>query len=120
MHAAVAKSFATPDTLRTPPLAEVATVELNGHTVAQLTFAPGWRWAESIKPVAGTDTCQVRHLGVLLSGTLHVVAADGTHAEVGPGSAYAIEPGHDAWVVGDVPVVALEFDSSAASSFATS
>jgi hypothetical protein len=51
-------------------------------------------------------------------GVLHVVAADGGHAEVGPGTAYAIEPGHDAWVVGDEPVVAFEFDPAAAANFA--
>ncbi|HKT03173.1 MAG TPA: cupin domain-containing protein [Rugosimonospora sp.] len=111
MPAAASKSFATPDDLRTPPKATVAVVDLNGSAVARLTFEPGWRWSESMKPVAGTDTCQARHLGALASGTLHVLAADGTHMEVGPGSAYTIEPGHDAWVVGDEPVVAYEFVS---------
>ncbi len=118
MAAALSKSFDTPDTLRTPPKATIATVDLGGPAAARLTFEPGWRWSESIGPIAGTGTCQVRHLGVLLSGTLHVAAADGTHVEVGAGSAYTIEPGHDAWVVGDEPVVALEFDTSAVTAFA--
>src|SRR4051794_34283542 len=107
-----------PDELRTPPKGTVAVVELNGVKVARLTLEPGWRWSESVKPIAGTDTCQVRHLGVLVSGAMHVMAADGSESEVGPGAAYAIEPGHDAWVVGDEPVVAFEFDTTTAATFA--
>jgi hypothetical protein len=119
MTAAMAKSFDNPDELRTPPQASVAVVDLNGSKVARLTLSPGWRWSEAIRPIVGTETCQVRHLGVLMSGTMHVVAADGNQHDVGPGSAYIIEPGHDAWVVGDDPVVAFEFDSLAATNYAT-
>jgi len=98
----------------------VAIVDLNGNKVARLTLQPGWRWSESVKPVAGTETCQVHHLGVLISGRMHVLGADGVEAEIGPGTAYTIDPGHDSWVVGDEPVVAFEFDSTAAATFAAS
>jgi hypothetical protein len=118
MPAAVSKSFDAPDELRTPPMGSVAVVDLGGTKVARLTLEPGWRWSESVKPLAGTETCQVRHLGVMVSGTMHVVGADGSEAEIGPGTAYVIEPGHDAWVVGDVPTVAFEFDGPAAANFA--
>ena len=87
MTAAMAKSFDNPDELRTPPQASVAVVDLNGSKVARLTLSPGWRWSEAIRPIVGTETCQVRHLGVLMSGTMHVVAADGNQHDVGPGSA---------------------------------
>ena len=107
MSAAMAKAFDTPDELRTPPHASVAVVDLNGAKVARLTLEPGWRWSESIRPIVGTETCQVRHVGVLVSGTMHVVAADGAEHEISPGAAYIIEPGHDAWVVGDDPVVVV-------------
>ena len=63
--------------------------------------------------------CQVHHLGVLVSGRMHVVAADGSEAEISPGACYVIEPGHDAWVVGDEPLVAYEFDTRAAATYAT-
>lgn len=89
-------------------------VRLSGGSAARFTFQPGWRWSECIKPVINTDSCQNRHFGALLSGTLHVAHTDGTEAEVGAGDAYTIEPGHDAWVVGDEPVVALEFQSAEA------
>ena len=120
MSGAMAKAFDAPDELRTPPHASVAVVDLNGAKVARLTLEPGWRWSESIRPIAGTETCQVHHLGVLASGTMHVVAADGTEHDVEAGTAYIIEPGHDAWVVGDSPVIAYEFDGVAAATFAKS
>jgi hypothetical protein len=116
----VQKSFESPEELRTPPKASVAVVDLDGAKVARLVFEPGWRWSESVKPIVGTDSCQVRHLGVLVSGTLHVVGADGVGRDIGAGSVYVIPPGHDSWVVGDETVVAFEFDGSAATSFATS
>ncbi|HEY3073111.1 MAG TPA: cupin domain-containing protein [Candidatus Limnocylindrales bacterium] len=106
------KSFDTPDETRTPPNTRVEVVRLGAHTAARFTFQPGWRWSESIKPVAKTDSCQARHVGAIVSGRLHVVHTDGSEGDAGPGDAYVIEPGHDAWVVGDEPVVAFEFESA--------
>ena len=74
---------------------------MGGTTAARLTLEPGWKWSECIKPIVGTESCQVRHVGVVQSGTMHVDHKDGTEGEIGPGEAYVIEPGHDAWVVGD-------------------
>ena len=54
-----------------------------------------------------------------MAGRLHVVQEDGSEAEIGPGDAYAIEPGHDAWVVGTEPYVGLEFESKTAETYAT-
>src|SRR5687768_6731181 len=106
------RSFDSPDEVRTPPNTEVAVVRLGAQTAARLTFQPGWRWSESIKPTARTDSCQARHVGAIVSGRLHVVHTDGSEGDAGPGDAYVIEPGHDAWVVGDEPVVAFEFESA--------
>jgi hypothetical protein len=66
----------------------------------------------------GTDSCQAHHIGVIVSGTLHVVHDDGSEGDAQTGDAYIIEPGHDAWVVGNEPVVAFEFDSSTAQTYA--
>ena len=113
------KSLSTPDETRTPDKTAMDVVRLaDGTTAARLTFQPGWRWSECIKPVAGTDSCQVRHVGFVQSGRLHVSHEDGTEVEVESGRPYVIEPGHDAWVVGDQPFVAFEFDSSAAEGYA--
>jgi hypothetical protein len=118
MPSTISKNFESPDELRTPPRTQVAVVDLAGSKVARLTLQPGWRWSEVIKPIVGGETCQARHVGVLISGTMHAVGADGVDAEFGPGTAYIIEPGHDAWVVGDSPVVAYEFESPTAATFA--
>ena len=50
-------------------------------------------------------------LGYLLSGTLHVATEDGGDAEIRPGEAYEIQPGHDGWVVGEESVMAVEFSA---------
>jgi len=112
------KSFETPDETRTPDKTKVDVVDLAGVKAARVAFQPGWRWSECIKPVAGTDSCQVHHVGVVVSGTIHIVHDDGTEGDASAGDAYIIEPGHDAWVVGDEPVVGFEFDSSAAQTYA--
>lgn len=112
------KSFAEPDEQRRPDKTSVDVVKLPGASVARMTFQPGWRWSECIRPVVGGDTCQVRHVGTLLSGEMEVIHDDGTKARLAAGSAYVIEPGHDAWVVGEEPVVGLEFESAAAETYA--
>ena len=85
-----------------------------------MTLQPGWRWSECIKPVVGGDSGQLHHVGYLQSGRMHVTHDDGSESEIEAGKAYVIEPGHDAWVVGDEPVVAFEFESKAAEEYARS
>jgi mannose-6-phosphate isomerase-like protein (cupin superfamily) len=111
-------NFDSPDETRTPDKTRVDVVKMGETTAARITFEPGWRWSECIKPVAKTDTCQARHVGLVVSGRLHVTHDDGTEGEVGPGEAYVVEPGHDAWVVGDDRFVAYEFESRAAAEYA--
>ena len=112
------KSFDSPDEQRSPDKTQLDVVDLGNVKAARLTAQPGWRWSECIKPVGGGESCQVHHVGVVVSGTMHIVHDDGTEGDLGPGDAYVIEPGHDAWVVGDQPLVGFEFDSSAAQTFA--
>ena len=113
--------FESPDEVRTPDKTTVGIVRMGDTaTAARMTLAPGWRWSECIKPIAKTDSCQVRHVGLVQSGTLHIAHIDGTQADVTPGQSYVIEPGHDAWVVGDEPFVAYEFETKAAEEYARS
>ena len=112
------KSFDAPDETRTPDKTKVEVVHLGGLSAGRATFQPGWKWSECIKPVVGTDSCQARHVGTVASGRLHVVHEDGSEGDAGPGDVYVIEPGHDAWVIGDEPVVAYEFESKTASDYA--
>ena len=118
MAGMVTKSFESPDERRTPDKTTMDVVDLDGVKAARVTFQPGWKWSECIKPMVGTDTCQANHVGVVLAGTIHVVHDDGGEADVSAGSAYVIHPGHDAWVVGDETFVGYEFDSSTAASYA--
>ena len=110
--------FDSPDETRTPEKTRVDVVRMGDATAARFTFEPGWKWSDCVKPVAGTDSCQARHVGVVQSGKLHVVHEDGSEADFGPGDAYLIEPGHDAWVVGDESFVGFEFESRAAEEYA--
>jgi hypothetical protein len=86
-----------PDESRTPDKTEVNVVRVGGNEVGRFTFQPGWRWSECVKPVAGTDSCEMSHLGYVVSGKIHVVHDDGTTVDVG---------------AGDEPFVGIEFKSA--------
>jgi mannose-6-phosphate isomerase-like protein (cupin superfamily) len=111
-------SFDSPDETRSPDKTTVEIVRMGGTSASRMRLEPGWRWSECIKPIAGGESCQLHHVGVIQSGTMHVVHDDGTEQEIRPGHAYVIEPGHDAWVVGDEPLVGFEFDSRTAEEYA--
>ena len=113
MVALESKSFDDTDDVR--PFAgkgEARVVTLAGSTVSRAHFEPGWRWSENVKPIAGTDSCQSPHFGYVLSGRMHVVMDDGTEADAGPNEIVRIEPGHDAWVVGEEPCEMVDFGIS--------
>jgi len=112
------RDFSAPDETRAPDKTKVDIVHMGGTSAARMALEPGWRWSECIKPVAGTDSCQVHHIGVLLSGTMHIEHNDGSAQDIQAGQAYVIEPGHDAWVVGDESVVGYEFDPGAVKEYA--
>ncbi len=113
-----ALDFDSPDETRTPDKTRVDVVHHGASTVGRFAFEPGWRWSECVKPVAGTESCQARHVGIVQSGTLRVSHEDGTELDLGPGQAYVIEPGHDAWVIGDAGFVAFEFEPRAVETYA--
>jgi hypothetical protein len=104
------KNFAMPDERRPfegRGYADV--VNVAGRVVGRGVFEPGWRWSTNVKPIAGTDSCQVSHLGYVISGRMKLYSDDGTVSEIGPGDVYAIRPGHDAETIGDEPCIALDF-----------
>lgn len=79
----------------------------------QGTFEPGWRWSNDVKPIAGTDSCQTRHLGYVISGKMHITCDDGTEIDIAPGDAFDLPPGHDAFTVGDEPCVMIDIAPAA-------
>lgn len=102
------KSLGAPDETRTFEKGQIQLVTLGGLTFGRATFQPGWKWSTSVKPIAKTASCQARHLHYQVSGRLHVVMDDGGEMEFGAGDVAQIPPGHDAWVVGQEPVVAVD------------
>jgi class 3 adenylate cyclase/quercetin dioxygenase-like cupin family protein len=103
------KRFDRPDEVRVVDKARVELVELGELAVGRAIFEPGWRWSEHVKPIVGTVSCQVHHIGYVMSGHLHVEMTDGASLEVVGGDAFEIPPGHDAWVIGDEPWVSVDW-----------
>ena len=108
----------SPDETRTFDHGEMKIAGVGDFKVARLMYQPGWKWSEVIKPLVDTDSCQLEHNGVLLSGRMKVVADDGSEMDIEPGDTYVIPPGHNAWVVGDEPVSGIEFSREAVDRFA--
>ena len=84
-----------------------------GLTLLKGTFEPGWRWSTDVAPLAGTTSCQVRHLGYVISGSMTVQMDDGTTSTIAAGDLFDLAPGHDAWVVGDEPCVMVDTSAEA-------
>jgi hypothetical protein len=103
------KTFSKADETRTFPKGKVDLLNIGGGVVGKLTLEPGWRWSEHVKPIAGTEWCEAPHFQYQASGTLHVVMADGMEFDSRPGDVAAVPSGHDAWVVGNEPVVLIDW-----------
>ena len=93
----------------TPNNAKVEMVNVGGQRVMKISAQPGWKWSKDVKPMVGTESCQAEHVGVIVQGSITCRQGDGSEMTYNAGSAYSIEPGHDAWVNGDTDAVAYEF-----------
>ena len=102
------KTLDRPEEKREFPKGQLELVTIGGVTFGRATFQPGWKWSESVKPIAKTDSCLAPHTQYHISGRLHVKMDDGTEMEYGPGDVGVIPPGHDAWVVGSEPAVMID------------
>jgi len=101
------RNFAEPDESLTFAKGSAATVRVGDLVVGRLVQEPGWRWSEHVRPIAGTASCEFRHIGVGISGATLVLMDDGTRFEVRAGDVFDIPPGHDVWVIGDEPAVSI-------------
>jgi hypothetical protein len=103
-----AKSLDSPDATRVfLDGSERVEVRLGAVAIGRGIYRPGWRWSQHVRPIAGQDSAA--HTGYVIAGRMLVRARNGSEVEVGPGGAFVAAPGHDAWVVGDDPCVALDF-----------
>ncbi len=109
MASAEYKAFTRPDEVREFEKGKLELLNIGGGVVGRLVLQPGWQWSKHVKPVAKTDWCLAPHFQYQLSGKLQVKMSDGKELELGPGDVSALPQGHDAWVVGDEPVVLIDW-----------
>ena len=117
MQEAEHRAFAQPDEVREFPHGRAEIVKIGNGEVGRYTFEPGWRWSNDVKPTAKTPSCEAPHFQFHVSGQLAILMDDGTEILAGPGEGTSLPSGHDAWVVGDSPVVTVDW--SGASNYAT-
>jgi hypothetical protein len=106
------KAFKSPDEVRAFEKGKLELLNIGGGVVGKLTLEPGWRWSKHVKPIAKTDWCEAPHFQYHASGRIHIVMSDGTEFEAGPGDVTALPSGHDAWVVGNEPVVLIDWSGA--------
>jgi len=104
-----AKSMNRPDEVRSFDKGKVELVKIGGATVGRAIFQPGWKWSESVKPLAQTQSCEAPHFQYHVSGTLRVKMDDGTEVDLKAGDVSLLPKGQDAWVVGNEPAVVVDF-----------
>ena len=105
----VGKNFGTPDETKRPfEKGKIEIITVSGLKFSRETLEPGWKWSAHVKPVVGGESCQKSHVKIFLSGRQHIRMDDGTEMEFGPGDVAVMQPGHDAWVVGNEPNVLIE------------
>ena len=109
MNTMEVKSLNKPEEVRTFDEGKVELVKANGAMIGRAVFQPGWKWSESVKPIAKTKSCEAPHFQYHVSGTLHVKMDDGTEMDLKAGDVAYLPSGHDAWVVGNEPAVVVDF-----------
>jgi hypothetical protein len=103
------KSLNAPDEVRNCEKGKVDLVKIGAATVGRAVLHPGWKWSTSVKPMAKTKSCEAPHFQYHVSGVLHIVMDDGTERDCKAGDVSLLPSGHDAWVVGNEPVVVVDF-----------
>jgi hypothetical protein len=103
------RSFEKPDETREFPNGRAEIVNTADGEIGRLVLEPGWRWSNDVKPIANTDSCEAPHFQYHVAGRLAIRMDDGSELIAGPGDVTSLPSGHDAWVVGDEPVVVVDW-----------
>ena len=101
------RRFDEPDERRDFPLGRFELLQAGGFTLGRAEYEPGWRWSEHVGAAQGKRSCEIAHIGIVLSGRNRIEMDDGRVFEIGPGDLFEIGPGHDSAVIGDEPYVSI-------------
>jgi quercetin dioxygenase-like cupin family protein len=107
VHEVILKRFEQPDEVRTFEKGRFELVHIGGMTIGRATYEPGWKWSTHVGKALGKASCEVEHVGIVISGRATAAMDDGRVVEMKAGDLFYIEPGHDSWVVGDEPYVSV-------------
>ena len=86
-----------------------AAAQIGGLAIGRAILEPGWRWSEDVKPIAQTASCEAPHFQYHVVGVLRIRTSAGEDFDARPGQVSTLPSGHDAWVVGDEPVVVVDW-----------
>jgi quercetin dioxygenase-like cupin family protein len=103
----VLKRFEQPDEVRTFTKGRFEVVRIGGMTLGRATYEPGWKSSVDVGRALGKRSCEVEHVGLVLSGRATAAMDDGRVVEMTAGDIFYIAPGHDSWVIGDEPYVSV-------------
>jgi quercetin dioxygenase-like cupin family protein len=107
MYEVILKRFEHPDEVRTFEKGKFEVIHLGGMTIGRASYEPGWKWSVHVGAASGKKSCQVEHVGLVVSGRATAAMDDGRIIEMKAGDLFYIAPGHDSWVVGNEPYVSL-------------
>jgi len=105
----ILKRFDQPDEVRLFDKGRFELVKVGGMTIGRASYEPGWKWSVHVGAATGTKSCQVEHVGMVVSGKATAAMDDGRVIEMKAGDVFYVPPGHDSWVVGNEPYVSLHF-----------
>jgi quercetin dioxygenase-like cupin family protein len=107
MFEVILKRFDEPDEVRTFEKGKFELVRIGAMTIGRATYEPGWKWSLHVGGSLGKKSCDVEHVGLVISGRATAAMDDGRIVEMKAGDIFYIAPGHDSWVVGEEPYVSL-------------
>lgn len=103
------KSIKSPDETRSFEKGKVEIAKVGETIIGRAHFEPGWSWEKCVKPITKTESCQAPHTQYIVSGRMRVKMDDGSEEEFGPRDVGCLPPGHNAWIIGNEPCVAIDF-----------
>lgn len=103
------KRFDSPDEVRVFEKGRFEILRIGGIVIGRARYEPGWRWSTHVGVACGKKSCEVEHVGLVVSGRATAAMDDGSITVLKPGDLFHIAPGHDSWVLGDEPYVSLHF-----------